>query len=684
MRSYTDDMHADMRHLHLAIAAAWLLAALSLAGSIGAAVLAAGGTSESPWKPLLVSALFAVPGALIAAGRPRIAIGWLLLSVALLFGASGLALAWLSTAGTIEATGAGWAIWFVDRFSALIVTALWLAVMLLPNGRLPSRRWLAPVTMVAVVQVFVVLAYSLTAGPAAGADSEWPVGIPNPVGIIPEAWTGWLTGLDWLFLQLPWLLVPAAAAVRLRRAPGEERRRLIAVLAAGIVLALVIVAGHAWWPDLADLTDVAAGALLAVTLTSAVLRRRLDALDFAVHHGIVFVVLSTAIAGVYVLVTALLAGLGQQLPTAAAGFVAAVVALSLLPLRSRLQSLVDRMLFGDRHDPLAAISRIAASTHDEPTVESAMRALAVSIRRSLRVAWARVDAAERSAEDGIRSNGDDAVLSLPLALGADVEGRLSVAAGPSRRVSEADRRLLEELARHGGIAIRAGMLSESVAESRRTLVEAREEERRRLGRDLHDELGPTLASVTMQLSVVRELIGSDPDGAAERLAVLETASRGALERVRSIARELRPPVLDQLGLGEALRRVGEEQGVAVRVDAQPMPQLPAAVETAAYRIGAEAIANVARHSTARTAVLRIEHPHDQLHLSISDDGPGMMPGTEWGVGLGAMRERAEELGGSFEVRSDDGGTSVMASLPTATVAHEQSPAPRPVDEIGIR
>jgi two-component system, NarL family, sensor kinase len=687
MRSYTDDMHADVRHLHLAIAAAWLLAALSLAGSIGAAALAAGGASESPWKPLLVSALFTVPGALIAAGRPRIAIGWLLLAVALLFGASGLALAWLDTAGAIETTGAGWAIWFVDRFSALIVTALWLAVMLLPDGRLPSRHWLAPVTVVAGVQVLVVLAYSLTAGPAAGADSEWPTGVPNPVGIIPAAWIGWLTGLDWLFLQLPWLLVPVAAVVRLRRAPGEERRRLVAVLAAGITLALVAVAGHAWWPDLADITDVAAGALLAVTLTSAVLRRRLDALDFAVHHGIVFVVLSTIIAGVYVLVTALLAGLGQQLPTAAAGFVAAVVALSLLPLRSRLQGLIDRMLFGDRHDPLAAISRIAATTHDQPTVESAMRALAVSVRRSLRVAWVEVDAAERSAEDGVRPQGD-AVVSLPLALGADVEGRLSVAPGPSRHLSGADQRLLGELARHGGIAVRAGMLSESVAESRRTLVEAREEERRRLGRDLHDELGPTLASITMQLSAVRDLIRSDPDGAVERLAVLETTSRGALDRVRSIARELRPPVLDQLGLGEALRRVGEEQGVVLRVEAQPMPLLPAAVETAAYRIGAEAIANVARHSTARAAVLRIDHPNDRLHLSVSDDGPGMMLGAEWGVGLGGMRERAEELGGSFEVRSDDRGTRVMASLPTAatstTVAHDQSLAPRPIDEIGIR
>ncbi|MDQ2661973.1 MAG: sensor histidine kinase [Actinomycetota bacterium] len=676
-------MHADVRHLHFAIAAAWLLAALSIAASIGAALLAAGGTSESPWKPLLVSALFAVPGALIAAGRPRIAIGWLLLAVALLFGASGLVLAWLGTSGSIDTAGAGWAIWFVDRFSALIVTALWLAVMLLPDGRLPSRRWLAPVAVVAGVQVAVVLAYSLTAGSAASADSEWPAGVANPVGTIPAAWTGWLTGLDWLFLQLPWLLVPVAAVVRLRRAPGEERRRLIAVLAAGIVLALVVIAGHAWWPDLADITDVAAGALLAVTLTSAVLRRRLEALDFAVHHGIVFVVLSALIAGVYVLVTALLAGLGQQFPPAAAGVVAAVVALSLLPLRSRLQGLVDRMLFGDRHDPLAAISRIAGSTHDRPTVESAMRALAVSVRRSLRIAWVQVDAAERSAEDGVRPPGVT-VLALPLALDAGIEGSLSVATGPARRLSEADRRLLAELARHGGIAIRAGMLSEAVAESRRRLVEAREEERRRLGRDLHDELGPTLASITMQLSAVRQLIDGDPDGAAERLAVLEAASRGALARVRSIARELRPPVLDQVGLDEALRRVGEDQGVALRVDAQLMPPLPAAVETAAYRIGAEAIANVARHSTARAAILRIEYLHDHLLLSVSDDGPGMMLGASWGVGLGGMRERAEELGGSFELRSDDRGTSVMASLPTTTVAHAQPSAHRPVDEMKIR
>jgi signal transduction histidine kinase len=239
------------------------------------------------------------------------------------------------------------------------------------------------------------------------------------------------------------------------------------------------------------------------------------------------------------------------------------------------------------------------------------------------------------------------------------------------RLSERDRRLLEDLAHPVALTVSAIELSAGLQRAREQLVTAREEERRRLRRDLHDGLGPTLAGIVMQLDAASNLLRRDPDAVEPVLEGLRTAAQDAVGDIRRLVYELRPPALDELGLIGAIRewtdrlfQSTDEQGLRLSFDAPPeLPRLPAAVEVAALRIVQEALANVAHHSRARSCRIGLSAGHE-LTIDIDDDGRGLLGSDRPGVGLSSMRERASELGGSCTVTSPHGGgTRVHAILP---------------------
>ena len=263
-------------------------------------------------------------------------------------------------------------------------------------------------------------------------------------------------------------------------------------------------------------------------------------------------------------------------------------------------------------------------------------------------------------------------IALPLRAGDERVGALEVVFPAARRVKRQERELLDELADHGGRAAHAVLMAEALLANRQLLVSAREEERSRLRRDLHDELGPTLAGLAMQLNGLQEVLASDPATAAERLGRLEAATRGALDDVRRLSRDLRPPSLDELGLVGALERVAQDAGLALTVegDRRVVGAVPPAVEVAAYRIGAEALMNVVRHAGVGTASLRVARGDDALRLEVVDAGTGT-GGAPAGVGTLAMRERAEELGGRLTTHDrPGGGTVVVAWLPATRAGGE--------------
>ncbi len=251
-------------------------------------------------------------------------------------------------------------------------------------------------------------------------------------------------------------------------------------------------------------------------------------------------------------------------------------------------------------------------------------------------------------------------------------GRLDAAArAPGESLTHGDRRLLSDIAHQAGPAVHAMLLTADLQRSRERLVTAREEERRRLRRDLHDGLGPQLATLSLQVDATRNLLRSDPDAADRLLQATKRQMQDALIDIRRLVYDLRPPALDQLGLVSALREHVASQvsrvsggGLLVTIDApETLPPLSAAVEVAVYRIALEALTNVTHHARAQHCWLRLR-VNDALHLEIEDDGCGIDPAARHGVGLASMRERAAELGGVCTVEPRrEGGTLVHARLP---------------------
>jgi signal transduction histidine kinase len=239
------------------------------------------------------------------------------------------------------------------------------------------------------------------------------------------------------------------------------------------------------------------------------------------------------------------------------------------------------------------------------------------------------------------------------------------------RYGERDLRLLNDLARHIAVAAHAAALTRDLRRSRESLVVAREEERRRIRRDLHDGLGPALAGVAFGLDAVRNTLSRDPQETDEALAQLKSEVQIAIADVRRLVYDLRPPTLDQLGLVPALEeyaaRLSERGALEVSVCAPALPIFPAAVEVAAYRIATEALTNAARHSGGRRATVAFGVADGTLRLEVLDDGVGLPTQRDprgSGVGLAAMAERAAELGGTCSVdRRAGGGTVVVALIP---------------------
>ncbi len=236
-------------------------------------------------------------------------------------------------------------------------------------------------------------------------------------------------------------------------------------------------------------------------------------------------------------------------------------------------------------------------------------------------------------------------------------------------------RLVADLARQAGVAVYAARLTThlqhltmSLQQAREHLVSKREEERRRLRRDLHDGLGPTLASLTFKVDAARNLLTQDSGRADRLLVAVRQQTQEAITEIRRLVYNLRPPALDELGLLSALRELAaqyQHQGLEVVFDTPAsLPPLSAAVEVAVYRIAQEALANVVRHAQALHYLLRLSIDTETLHLDITDDGQGIPTSHHIGIGLHAMHERASELGGNCTItRASSGGTAIRVRLP---------------------
>ncbi len=411
--------------------------------------------------------------------------------------------------------------------------------------------------------------------------------------------------------------------------------------------------------------------LFALCIGIAVLRYQLWNIDQLINRTLVYGTLSAGVVELYVLLVGTLGALFQSSGNLFIALLATgLAALLVQPLRARLQRGVNRLMYGERDDPYAVLSRLSQQLKTTLAPTAVLPSIAEAIAQTLKLPYVALalthgNRLEIAAAYG-RPAGD--TVQLPLVYQAEMVGQLLVAPrAPGEAFTSAERRLLEDIALQAGVAAHAVRLTAELQRSRERLVAAREEERRRLRRDLHDGLGPQLASLTLTLAAARELLRQDADAADVLLQELTVHTQAAIADIRRVVYDLRPPALDDLGLVLALREQAakyRQAGLQITIDApEQLPPLPAAVEVAAYRIVQEALTNVVRHAHAQTCAIHLALD-DALDVEIRDDGVGLPTVTRTGVGLTSMRERVAELGGMCQIESMPGrGTSIVARLP---------------------
>jgi two-component system NarL family sensor kinase len=341
------------------------------------------------------------------------------------------------------------------------------------------------------------------------------------------------------------------------------------------------------------------------------------------------------------------------------------------PLRLRLAAVVRRATLGGRDDPYDAVAGLASSLETADEGPEQLAAVARAVAAAFRIDFVSVEVDRSGGERLVATHGDrpDRVRTLPITYRDTEVGRLVLPQrGVRSRLSRRDEQLLGDLVRQAATAARTSRLAAELQESRERLVVAREEERRRIRRDLHDGLGPALGGVVFQLESARLLVHTQPGAAEAQVAATSRHVQEVVTDVRRLVHDLRPPALDDRGLVGALRQQAErlaDEHLRVQVVAPgPVDALPAAVEVAAYRIVGEALTNVRRHAAATSATVRLSVVDGDLEVEVSDDGVGIPPDAQAGVGLLSLRERAVELGGRSEVTCPPGGgTTVKAWLP---------------------
>src|SRR5215203_6085926 len=649
----------------------------------------------------VLSLTYPTVGALIASRLPTNPIGWIFCSLGLLYIAQRFSEAYADYALFENSAfpGGEYAAWFstVVQYPGIILTGVFLT-LLFPDGRLLSRRW-------RIVAWMAVLGAGLTGISDAfnpdGLDTHQYV--ENPFGVSAAIGGGLTTYelFDILSEVGPALLLISSFAalvsliLRLHRAWGDESQHLkwflYATLPASVSFSFIfVIFARLYFPMLRFLdpylpfqwffTYITGNYVPVITLLFvpvftfiAILRYHLYDIDVVINRTLVYGALSACVIGIYVLAVVALGALFQAQGNFATSLLAtALVAVLFQPLRMRLQRGVNRLMYGERDDPYAVLSRLGRSLEATLAPDTVLPTLVETIAQALKLPYAAILLKEgegfRTAAAYGSPRGEPE--TLPLVYQREELGRLVLSPrAPGEGFSDADRRLLEDLARQAEVAVHAVRLTSDLQHSRERLVATREEERRRLRRDLHDGLGAQLAGLNVQAGTLRRLIPRDPDTADEVVVELRDELRSAIVDIRRLVYDLRPPALDDLGLVEALRRLAERYGsegeqLRVSVEApEDLPGLPAAVEVAVYRITQEALTNVARHARARTSVVRLAVNED-VALEIVDDGVGIPAERSAGVGLSSMHERASELGGSCVVQSiPKRGTQVLVRLP---------------------
>ena len=615
-------------------------------------------------------------GGYLASKRPGNLLGWFFLVIALIWQLSSL-VAQYAVYGLETRPPLPWAaaaLWVSLWLSAITLIALpTIPLLLFPSGRLDGR-W-EKMTASGIAIAIVILVGALMSGRVV------PPGFPELFDRTPHPFSSgealWNPVLGILIGGICGLIAISMLFYRFYMARGVARQQYKWVMLVMVLLVVVYIAdffARMLETGLHVVTDpmfALISGLIPVAMAVAILRYQLWDIDFIISRALIYGALSACVIAIYIVTVAWLgtvfrSGGGPILSLLAT----AIVAVLFQPLRVRIQGIVNQLLYGERDEPYAVISRLGRRLEDSFVPDAVLVTIVGTVREALRLPYAAIALNEGGQLAVAAAAGDpvEETIRLPLVYQQASVGELLVSPrSPGEEFSFADLRLLDDLARQAGIAAHSVALARELQSARERLVATREEERRRLRRDLHDGLGSQLAALHLHAGAVRHLVETEPELARHELDDLRAELREAIASIRELVHGLRPVAIDELGLltalEERIRRMTSGQlAVAVEFPDQ-LPPLAAAVEVAIYRIVEEALTNVVSHSGAAHCRVTM-HVNDMVNISIEDDGIGLESDQPLGVGQLSMRERAEELGGRFMIETQPGGgTRIDVQIP---------------------
>jgi signal transduction histidine kinase len=700
-------------------ALAYGLAALALTAVVATVTLAVLNRSTFPnldaadpttiFIPIGIAAL----GTLVASREPRNPTGWLLLFIALVSAFSGVAdqyvrYALLTHPGSLPGAVGVDVVSSSASYAIYPAGAVALLMLLLPDGRLPSRRWRPVVALAVTVSVVGLLLTVFAPGPLAGNSNGInyqqplnPIGLPGLQGIYTTGQApGWLGAAIWLLGLAVLLLAVTAPLVRMRRSSGEQRQQLqwiaYSVLVTGFVVAVfAFLAGTVlptWTFDIPLLLGFGIAFPLATGI--AILKYRLYDIDVVISRTLVFGSLAVFITAVYVGIAvgigALVGGGGK--PNLGLSILAtAIVAVGFQPVRERVQRVANRLVYGKRATPYEVLSqfseRVAESYASDDVMPRMARVLAEGTGAQRADVWLRSAGTWRQAavwpEDAALAEPIAAVDgTLPTLSGisrlvevrhqGDLLGALSVTKRAGESLSPVEENLLTHLAGQAGLVLKnVGLTSDLQARlvdlraSRQRLVTAQDEERRKLERNLHDGAQQHLVALKVKLGLAEMLMSRDAEKAKLTLTQLKGDADEALETLRDLARGIYPPLLAEKGLGVALESQARKATIPVTVESDGIGRYSQDVEAAVYFSVLEALQNVQKYAQASQATVRLRDEDGALRFEVADDGKGFDAATtKKGSGLVNMADRVDALGGDVQLTSAPGrGTQLRASLP---------------------
>jgi len=623
---------------------------------------------------------FALIGAVIVARRPANALGWLACAIGVLNAAYITAQSYAAYSLYLHPgsllPGGHWAAWFRawSWYPAANLMLIGLP-LLFPDGRLPSRRWSPLVWLTLAITSLYCAITGLATEPVSVALPDWLIRGDRAAAGITQAGS---------------FVVAAVAAANRYRSASSAVRQQIKWLAAAAMLLAVLWIGALIPARLERVPPYRAGvfeilipiALLGLPLAIgiAVLRHRLYDIDLVIGRAIVYGTLAAFIAVTYlalVVGAGLLIGSGGRFNLLLSVLATAVIAVVFQPVRSRVERLAARMVFGRARSPYDALADLSREIAAAASIEEVLAAIAAAVGRGARAQSARVllrlpggGARIAAWPAGAAPDGATARVSVGL---LEPIGELEVTMPPGEALGSSEMRLISAIAAQSELAFRnlklAAELSdrlEELAASRTRIVHAEEAGRRRLERDLHDGVQQQLVALIARLRLARNQIPRDPGRAESQLGDVQIDAQQVLVNLRELARGIHPAVLGSKGLVEAVEGMVSRLPIGVRIEAGPSVRdvrYAEEIEGAAYFTISEGLANVLKHSGASEVRVSISRSDAGLALEVTDNGRGFSSNGLQHAGLQGLRDRVEALGGSLEIATGPGGTRLAATLP---------------------